>query len=45
MNNSLKRLTLLILVSRFFALVGAGCQPPKGCGRDVEKVGEKIQGE
>lgn len=45
MNNSLKRLTLLILVSSFFALVGAGCQTTKGFGRDVEKVGDKIQGE
>ena len=44
MNNSLKRFTLLFLTLGFVALVGTGCQTTKGFGRDVENVGENIQG-
>jgi predicted small secreted protein len=44
MNTSLKRFLLLFLTVGLFALVGAGCQTTKGFGRDVEHVGDKIQG-
>lgn len=44
MKSSLQRTTLLLLVLAFTALIGVGCQTTKGFGRDVEHVGEKIQG-
>jgi predicted small secreted protein len=44
MKTSLKRIVLLFLAMGFMALVGAGCQTTKGFGRDVEHVGDKIQG-
>ena len=44
MKTSLKRLLLLFLAVGFMALVGTGCQTTKGFGRDVEHVGDKIQG-
>ena len=43
MNPSLKRLTLFLLAAAFFAIVSTGCQTSKGFGKDVEKLGEKIQ--
>jgi len=43
MNSSLKRLTLFLLAAAFFAIVSTGCQTSKGFGKDVEKLGEKIQ--
>jgi predicted small secreted protein len=44
MKTSLKRFAVLILAVGFMALAGTGCQTSKGFGRDVEHVGEKIQG-
>jgi predicted small secreted protein len=44
MKTSLKRLLLFVLASGFLAIVSTGCQTTKGFGRDVEHVGEKIQG-
>jgi predicted small secreted protein len=42
MNPSLKRIALFLLTA--MALVFAsGCQTSKGFGKDVEKLGDKIQ--
>jgi len=43
MNLSLKRLALVLLAGAFFALLSTGCQTSKGFGKDVEKLGDKIQ--
>ena len=43
MNPSLKRLALLLLSAAFLTLVSTGCQTSKGFGKDVEKLGDKIQ--
>ncbi len=45
MKTSLKRWLLLASAMGFIALVSYGCQTTKGFGRDVEHVGEKIQGD
>jgi predicted small secreted protein len=45
MNSSFRRLTILCLILTF-ALVGlatSACQTSKGFGKDVEKLGDKIQ--
>lgn len=44
MNTSLKRLILLLLVLAATAFAVSGCQTTKGLGRDVEHLGENIQG-
>lgn len=44
MKTSLKRLLLLYLAVGFMALFSTGCQTTKGFGRDVEDLGENIQG-
>jgi len=43
MNSSLKRLVLFLLAGAALALVTTGCQTSKGFGKDVEKLGDKIQ--
>jgi predicted small secreted protein len=43
MTSTLKSTTLLILTAALFALAGSGCQTSKGFGKDVEKLGDKIQ--
>jgi predicted small secreted protein len=43
MNSSLKRLALLLLAAAFLALATTACQTSKGFGKDVEKLGDKIQ--
>jgi len=43
MNSSLKQTALLLLAAAFLALATAGCQTSKGFGKDVEKLGDKIQ--
>jgi predicted small secreted protein len=45
MKTSLKRWMLVVAAMGFIALVSTGCQTTKGFGRDVEHVGEKIQGD
>lgn len=42
MNSPLKRLALLILAAVAVAFA-TGCQTSKGFGKDVEKLGDKIQ--
>ena len=43
MNSSLRNLGLLLLTAAFLALATTGCQTSKGFGKDVEKLGDKIQ--
>jgi predicted small secreted protein len=43
MNPSIKRLALLLLAAAFLAIATVGCQTSKGFGKDVEKLGDKIQ--
>ena len=43
MKASLRFLTALLLTAAFLALATTGCQTSKGFGKDVEKLGEKIQ--
>ena len=43
MKAPLKILVSLLLTAAFLALVTTGCQTSKGFGKDVEKLGEKIQ--
>ncbi len=43
MNSKSKSLLLLLLGAAFFAFVGAGCNTANGLGKDVEKLGDKIQ--
>ena len=43
MNPSLKRLAFLFLTAALIALATSGCQTSKGFGKDVEKLGDKIQ--
>ncbi len=45
MKSTLKSLLLVILAAGIMTLVGTGCQTTKGLGRDIEHVGEKIQGD
>ena len=45
MKTSLKRFLLFFLALLFIALAGSGCETSKGFGRDVEHVGDKIQGQ
>lgn len=43
MNSSLKRFAFLLTGALLFAFVGTGCNTSKGFGKDVEKLGDKIQ--
>lgn len=45
MKNSLKRSLVLVLALGFMALLSTGCQTTEGFGRDVEDLGEEIQGD
>ena len=38
-----QRLVLLFLATALLAIVGVGCNTAHGFGKDMEKVGEKIQ--
>ena len=39
----MKRFVALMLLSLFAAAVLAGCNTVKGFGKDVQKVGEKVE--
>ncbi|MBE0544167.1 MAG: entericidin A/B family lipoprotein [Verrucomicrobia bacterium] len=41
----MKRIVVLLFVAAFLALVTTGCNTTKGFGKDVERTGEKIQGD
>jgi predicted small secreted protein len=43
MNLSLKRLALLLVTATALGLATTACQTSKGFGKDVEKLGDKIQ--
>ena len=43
MSSSLKCLALFLLATAFLAIATVGCQTSKGFGKDVEKLGDKIQ--
>ena len=45
MNSSIGRFTILalMLTATLLALATTGCQTSKGFGKDVEKLGDKIQ--
>ena len=43
MNSALKRLALLLLAAASIAFATSACQTSKGFGKDVEKLGDKIQ--
>lgn len=43
MKSPIKRVALLCLTAAVIALVTGGCQTSKGFGKDVEKLGDKIQ--
>lgn len=44
MKRYMKRILLLLAVTSFLAFLGTGCQATKGLGKDVENLGENIQG-
>jgi entericidin A len=41
----MKRLTLMMLISLFSVGTLAGCNTVAGAGKDVQKVGEKVEGQ
>jgi predicted small secreted protein len=43
MNSRIKSLLFLLLGAALFAFVGTGCNTANGVGKDVEKLGDKIQ--
>lgn len=43
MKASFRNLAVALLAAAFLGLINAGCQTSKGFGKDVEKLGEKIQ--
>jgi len=43
MNSFLKRFVLFLLVAAGIICTVTGCQTSKGFGKDVEKLGDKIQ--
>jgi predicted small secreted protein len=43
MITSLKRIVVLLFVTALLTIVGTGCNTAHGFGKDVEKVGDKIQ--
>ena len=43
MNSIYRRALLAIVTAALVALATAGCQTSKGFGKDVEKLGDKIQ--
>ena len=43
MNSSLKRLATILFAAAAIALASTACQTSKGFGKDVEKLGDKIQ--
>jgi predicted small secreted protein len=43
MNFSFKRIALIMLTATALALATTACQTSKGFGKDVEKLGDKIQ--
>lgn len=44
MKSYLRNLTAVLLLAAFASLATSGCQTSKGFGKDVENLGENIQG-
>jgi predicted small secreted protein len=43
MTTFIKRIVVLLFVTTFLAIVGAGCNTAHGFGKDVQDAGEGIQ--
>jgi len=43
MNSNMKRFVLIMVGAALLAIFGAACNTSKGFGKDVEKLGDKIQ--
>ncbi len=43
MNSNTHKFALLVIAAALFALFTTGCNTTRGLGRDVEKLGDKIQ--
>lgn len=43
MNSKIKQLFLLVLGAALLSFIGTGCNTANGVGKDVEKLGDKIQ--
>ena len=43
MNSQAKRFTLLLMGAALLSIVCTACNTTKGLGKDVEKLGDKIQ--
>lgn len=43
MNFNFKAFAIFVLGAALLAVVGTGCNTTKGLGKDVEKLGDKIQ--
>jgi entericidin A len=43
MNSRIKSVALLLLGAALIAFASTGCNTTKGLGKDVEKLGDKIQ--
>jgi predicted small secreted protein len=43
MNSQAKRIILFIFGAALVAAIGTSCNTTKGVGKDVEKLGDKIQ--
>jgi len=43
MNSKIKQLVLILVGAALLSFVGAGCNTANGVGKDVEKLGDKIQ--
>jgi entericidin A len=43
MDSKLRSLAILVLGAALIAFVATGCNTTKGLGKDVEKLGDKIQ--
>lgn len=43
MNSSAKQVALFLVAAALIVFASTGCQTSKGFGKDVEKLGEKIQ--
>lgn len=43
MNSNMKRFVAILIASALLALFGTACNTSQGFGKDVEKLGDKIQ--
>jgi len=43
MRTKIKRIVILLVVSAFLAVVGAGCRTAHGFGEDMQNAGDSIQ--